>query len=102
MSQSPAVEYRRLNRLMWEGRLPRASVYWIDDETMPTNFGLTMWDEDFSLPVIFLNASNKRWLKVLVHECIHIAEPSLSHGRLFDALVETYWRRAKNELRRMK
>lgn len=76
--------------------MPRASVYWIDDETMPTNFGLTMWDEDFSLPVIFLNASTKRWHSVLIHEMCHVSNPTMPHNKLFYSLVKFYVRAAKN------
>ena len=97
MSLSPATAYRRLNRLLWEGRLPAAHVTFIDDAVMPANFGITLWDEDFVLPIIFINASRKRWLKVLIHECLHVAEPSLPHGKIFDSIVNSYTRRAKNE-----
>jgi predicted metal-dependent hydrolase len=96
MSQSPAVEYRRLNKLLWQNRLPKAMVSFIDDDTMPNNFGITMWDEDFVLPIIFINASTKRWHKVLIHEMCHVAEPNLPHGKLFFALVQFYVRQAKN------
>ena len=96
MSRTPAAEYRRLNRLLWKGRLPRATVYWIDEETMPRNYGITMWDSDFVLPVIVLNSSEKRWLRVLIHEIIHIAEPNLPHGKLFESLIKFYVRAAKN------
>jgi len=99
---TPATAYRCLNKLLWRNRLPNAFVSFIDTEAMPSNYGITMWDEDFALPVIFINSGTKRWLRVLIHECLHVAEPTLSHGRIFDALVEAYWRKAKKELRGLK
>ena len=99
---TPSSAYRHLNNRLWEGRLPKAFVTFLDDDTMPDNYGITVWDEDFRLPLIFINASRKRWLKVLIHECLHVAEPTLSHGRIFDALVEAYWRKVKKELRGLK
>lgn len=93
---TPATAYKRLNKLLWKGRLPNAMVEFIDDDVMPRNFGITMWDEDFVLPVIFINAGRKRWLKVLIHECLHVSEPTLPHGKLFDALVKSYYRQATN------
>jgi hypothetical protein len=92
----PQQTYRRLNKLLWMGRLPRATVYWIDDETLPTNFGMTQWDADFALPVIFINSSRKRWLRVLIHEMIHVSEPEMPHGKLFESLIDFYVRAAKN------
>ena len=71
-------------------------VTFIDDTAMPTSFGITLWDEDFRLPVIFINAARKRWLKVLIHEMLHVADPSLPHGKTFEALVTFYLRAAKN------
>ena len=93
---TPASAYRSLNNLLWEGRLPSAHVTFIDDTVMPDNYGITLWDEDFRLPIIFINASRKRWLKVLIHEMTHVAEPSLPHGKTFEALVAFYLRAAKN------
>ena len=94
---TPAAEYRRLNKILWMGRLPKATVKFIDDEALPRCYGITLFDLDFVLPVIFLNASNKKnWKKTLIHEMIHVSEPSLPHGKTFDALVNIYFRLSKN------
>ena len=93
---TPATAYRCLNKLLWRNRLPNAFVNFIDTEAMPSNYGITMWDEDFALPVIFINSETKRWLRVLIHEMIHVAEPSLPHGKTFETLVAFYLREAKN------
>ena len=70
---------------------------------MPSCYGMTLHDQDFVLPVIFLNMSAKNhWVKTLVHECVHVAEPVLQHGVLFDGLVEACWRRAKAEIKGLK
>lgn len=95
MKPTPAYAYRHLNNLLWDGRLPAAHVTFIDDAVMPNNFGITLWDDDFRLPVIFINASRKRWLKILIHEMCHVSEPSLPHGKTFEALVAFYLRAAK-------
>ena len=99
---TPTVLYRRLNKLIWLGRLPKATITLVDNETIPLCYGITLFDRDFARPVIVLNASNKHWGKTLVHESIHVAEPTLQHGVLFDALVETYWRRARKEIKGLK
>jgi len=99
---SPQQAYGRLNTLLWRGRLPNATVWFISDATMPTNYGITMWDEDFVLPIIFINSSRKRWLKVLIHECLHISEPTLEHGEIFEKVVNRYWRIARKEIRGVK
>jgi hypothetical protein len=94
--RTPASEYKRLNKLLWFGRLPKATVKFIDDEAMPNCYGITLLDRDFALPVIFINSATKNWLPVLIHECLHVAEPLLPHGKLFDSLVKFYVRQAKN------
>ena len=96
---TPQGTYNRLNKLLWRGRLPTATVWFVSDATMPTNFGITMWDSDFRLPIIVINASQKRWLKILIHEILHIAEPEMPHGELFESLVAFYVRAAKNTKR---
>jgi len=60
---------------------------------------LTLQDVDFVTPVIFLNMSQKHWGKTLVHECVHIAEPQLPHGKVFNSLVESYWRFARKNIK---
>lgn len=94
----PAALYRRFNKLLWNGRLPKAVVAFVEDDVMPACYGLTLFDRDFARPVIYLAAGNKRWQKTLMHECVHVADPSLPHGKLFNALVETYWRLARREM----
>jgi hypothetical protein len=91
---NPQTAYNRLNRLLWKSRLPKALVEFIDDDIMPTNFGITMWDSDFVLPIIFINAARKFWVPVLIHEMLHVAEPHLPHGKIFYGLVKFYVRKA--------
>ena len=98
----PKATYNRFNKLVWNGRLPKAVVTFVEDDVMPRCFGLTLFDEDFSRPVIYLAANNKHWQKTLIHEMCHVSEPSLPHGKIFDALVETYWRMARREIRGLK
>jgi hypothetical protein len=50
-------------------------------------------------PVILLNAGSSHWGKTLVHEMIHVSEPELKHGKLFDALVNRYWKIARIEIK---
>jgi hypothetical protein len=96
---TPTTAYKRLNNLLWRGRLPAATIFLVADTVMPGCFGVTLFDEDFDRPVIILNSSLKRWGKTLVHECLHVAEPELPHGKLFDSLVASYWRFAKKEIK---
>lgn len=91
----PKATYRRFNKLIWNGRLPKAVVTFVEDDVMPRCFGLTLFDDDFARPIIYLAAGNKRWPKTLLHEMIHVAEPSLPHGKIFETLVESYWRYTK-------
>lgn len=102
MSLSPAAVYSRLNKLLWLGRLPKAMVSFADDETIPTCYGITLFDRDFARPVIFINKTHTKWGRTMVHEMVHCAEPSLNHGVVFDALVETYWRLARKQIKGLK
>jgi hypothetical protein len=96
----PATAYRRINRTIWLNRLPVATIIFVDKPTMPNCYGVTLDDDGvFEQPVIVLNSAHKRWGKTLIHEMIHIAEPSLCHGLVFEALVNRYWRIAKAELK---
>src|ERR1035437_1621960 len=91
---TPAQAYAQLNRLLWSNRLPKARIVIGNDLTRKC-MGLTIQDDVLVQPVIFLNSAYKRWGSTLVHEIVHVAEPSLGHGKLFDALVNHYWRAAK-------
>jgi hypothetical protein len=93
---TPTAAYARLNKLIWMGRLPKAVISFVDDSVIPSCYGVTLFDRDFARPVIFLNRSTKKWMKTLIHEMIHVAEPSLPHGKTFDALVNSYVRFSKN------
>ena len=96
---TPTSVYKRLNKLIWLGRLPKAVIKIVPDETIPTCYGVTIHDDVVVRPVILLNASFKRWGKTLLHECVHVAEPELHHGVIFDALVETYWHIARKKIK---
>jgi hypothetical protein len=98
----PQTLYHRLNKLLWHGRLPQARIIMVDDSTLPTCHGLTLDDDDFALPCIFLNSDSNHQAKTLLHECLHVAEPTLAHGVLFDMLVERYWRWARKEIKGLK
>jgi hypothetical protein len=98
----PATAYRRLNKLLWRGRLPAATIQFVDAETLPGCYGITLFDDDFARPVILLNSSDKKWGKTLIHEAVHCAEPSLNHGVAFDILVETYWKIARKQIKGLK
>lgn len=95
---TPIAVYRRLNKLIWMNRLPKATITIVEADVIPNCYGITLFDDDFARPVIFLNAASKRWGKTLVHEMVHVSEPTLNHGTIFDALVECYWQRAKKAL----
>jgi hypothetical protein len=96
---TPTAVYRKLNEVLWSNRLPKATVVFVEDGTMPSCFGLTIHDDICVKPVIFLNrCSTHSWKKTLVHECLHVAEPTLRHGKIFDALVDLYWRKTKKEI----
>jgi hypothetical protein len=96
---TPQAAYKRLNNLFWMGRLPKVTIVFVDDSTMPAVHGVTLHDGDdlFVEPVIVLNRSSN-WGFTLIHEMIHVVEPCLPHGSLFDHLVQYYWNRAKREL----
>lgn len=96
----PAALYRRLNKLLWLNRLPKAVITVVDDGVIPSCYGITLFDRDFARPVIFLNASNKHWQKTLIHEMLHVAEPSLAHGKVFNSIVNSYMRLARNTKKR--
>ncbi len=98
----PETAYRRLNVLLWMGRLPKATIKFVDDKTLPYCYGVTLFDADFALPVILLNSRHSRWGKTLIHECLHVAEPLLPHGKVFEAIVNSYWRKAKKSIRGLK
>ena len=95
----PLTVYNRLNKLLWMGRLPEATIKFLDNETIPACYGVTLFDSDFAKPVIFLNASHKKWGRTLIHEMIHIGAPALEHGEIFEALVSIYWRYAKSRVK---
>lgn len=94
----PTTAYKRLNKLIWMGRLPPAKIVFAGDDTLPHCLGITLFDRDFAAPVIFLNSKSKRWGQTLVHEMVHVAEPDLNHGKIFDSLVTLYWRRARKQM----
>ena len=98
MSKSPQVVYQRLNRLIWLNRLPKAKIMLVENSYLPTCLGVTLpcgeGSAPFARPIIILNAG-RFWEKTLLHEMLHIAEPSLLDGRMFDALVERYWNQFK-------
>lgn len=99
---TPAAAYRRLNKLLWMNRLPKATITVVDDATIPRCYGLTIHDEICVHPVILLNSTYKRWGLTLVHEMLHVSEPELRHGKLFDALVNRYWKIARIEIKGLK
>ena len=98
----PSVAYKRLNKLLWRNRLPKAKLIFVDDSVMPRCYGLTVDDEgdkDFIAPMIFLNAGDKHRGKTLVHEMLHLAEPQLPHSATFTTLVNSYWKFACKKLK---
>lgn len=96
---TPAQMYARLNRLLWMGRLPNARIIQLEDESIPRCHGVTLHDELFVKPLIVLNLKYKHWGKTLVHEMLHVAEPHLVHGKIFDTIVNFYWSIAKQNLK---
>lgn len=97
---TPAAAYRRLNKLLWLGRLPNATVIFADNDTIPNIHGITMHDgvDLFLKPVIVLN-SRSSWKPTLIHEMLHVAEPKLPHGPVFELLVRRYWRIAQKNIK---
>lgn len=92
---NPLQEYRRLNSLIWYGRLPDATIVMVDNATIPYVHGITCHNTTlFVKPVIILNR-NSPWKRTLVHEMIHVAEPELAHGPVFDHIVRRYYRLAQ-------
>lgn len=101
ITMTPQTAYNRLNRLIWHNQLPEAKVVSVDNSFIPNCWGVTLHDEGplFPKPVILINRLRKNWGETLVHEALHVAEPSLRHGKIFEGLVAIYWRRAKKELK---
>ena len=101
MRLTPFQAYCRLNDLLWLGRLPRATIIFAENDTIPNVHGVTMHDgyDLFVKPIIVLNRGDAWWGKTLVHEMLHVAEPALPHGPAFDKIVRRYWRIAKKELK---
>lgn len=92
---SPASEYRRLNKLIWFGRLPDATLVLVDNATIPYVHGVTCHNTTlFVKPVIVLNRTSP-WRRTLIHEMLHVAEPELPHGAIFDSIVRRYTRLAQ-------
>lgn len=92
---SPQQAYDYLNQHLWAGRLPEAKVDLVENELMPKCWGLTIAVPGLARPVILLNINNRKWEVTLVHEMLHIAEPMLPEGKLFESLVRFYWEKAK-------
>lgn len=67
--------------------------------TLPRCYGITIHDDIVVRPVILLNCEQNHIGKTLIHEMVHVAEPFLSHGKTFDALVERYWNYARKNLK---
>ncbi len=95
----PLTVYNRLNKLLWLNRLPNATVSFTDDATIPRCYGITLFDNDFAKPVIFINDTHKKWGRTLIHEMVHVAEPQLPHGRIFELLVNSYWLYARKNIK---
>lgn len=91
--------YRCLNKLIWRGRLPHAVVLRAEEDILPRCYGITLFDDDFVRPVIFISHNQPRPAKTLVHEMLHVAEPTLPHGKIFDNLVERYWSYARKNIK---
>jgi hypothetical protein len=98
----PETAYKKLNALLWQSRLPEAKIDFLEDDVIPTCYGITLFDCDFAKPVIFLNAGNKLWGRTLVHEMVHVAEPLLPHGKTFNYLVDKYWQIARKNIKGLK
>lgn len=101
---TPSDAYRRLNKIIWYGRLPKAKVLRVPDATIPRCHGLTlMHDAEILIhPVILLNITTRQWGRTLIHEMLHVAEPQLLHGELFETIVNRYWRLARLNLKDIK
>jgi hypothetical protein len=94
---TPKAAYRRLNKLLWLGRLPDATIVLVENETIPRLHGITLHDAMFAKPVVVLNKRTP-WGLTLVHEMLHIAEPELPHGKIFETIVRRYWRIARKNI----
>lgn len=99
---TPTSVYKRLNHLIWYGRLPVAVIHVVPDATLPECKGITIHDDLVVRPVILLNASSNCWGKTLVHEMMHVAEPLLQHGVIFDGFVDRYWVLARKHIKGLK
>lgn len=96
---TPSTAYHRLNALLWLGRLPNVTIVLVDNATIPHMHGITLHDAFmFVKPIIILNRKTP-WGPTLVHEMVHIAEPCLAHGIVFDAIVRRYWSIAKQNIK---
>lgn len=98
-AMTPTAAYRHLNRLLWMGRLPHATVVRVTNATIPRCYGITVHDDIVVRPVILLNCDQAHVGKTLVHEMLHVAEPLLNHGDIFEALVNKYWNYARKNLK---
>jgi hypothetical protein len=99
---TPTAAYKRINKLIWYGRLPVAVIKVVPDATIPTCYGITFHDDLVVRPVILLNATVNRWGKTLIHEMLHVAEPRLQHGKIFEGFVERYWNIARKKIKGLK
>jgi hypothetical protein len=98
-----ATAYKRVNTLIWHDRLPEPGVLkFVDNETLPTDYGMTVHAVPFAKPIIVLNKRDKGYDKTLIHEMLHVAEPELNHGALFEILVRRYLRLARKNIRGLK
>ena len=93
---TPSRMYRILNRRIWLNRLPAAKIVFVKNSHIPRLAAITLHDGEglFAKPVICVNLKqkkNKHWALALIHEMVHVAEPELQHGRIFNALVRQYW-----------
>jgi len=96
---TPNAAYQRINKLIWLGRLPKAEVVFVDPDMIPSHLGFTNHDDGIFIKPVITLARRKRWGLTLVHEILHVAEPNLDHGPVFDFLVRRYWRMVKKNLK---
>ena len=91
----PQDAYVLLNRRFWLNRLPNAKIELVENSVIPTCWGLTLVGDQLARPIVLINEKNRKWEITLLHEMVHLAEPELPEGKLFDALVRHYWNRAR-------
>lgn len=74
-------------------------MFTVENARIPNIHGVTL-DHQFLFvkPIIIMNAKTPS-VRHLIHEMIHIAEPALQHGVLFDALEHQYWLLAKKHIK---